>query len=206
MKDTIELISKLSPIITLILTTLVITPINNIIKTINNKKTKKIKNTKDIEFLIDKLDNKFKDEFVLNDFKENYFYLQTGIETNERSINSYIKLKDKLSENYTWRKIKLAMPFLKFKNDEIIIKISKLSKIYFKIVTAISFIFFLIGFIILFYFTNDFDYFSYKDFLKLSLLFIMPIACGYYLLKTITPLNLAIKMEKKINKTTANTV
>lgn len=196
----IELISKLSPIITLVLSSLIIAPISNVAKTFNNRRSRKINNTKEIEFLLDKLDDNFKNNFVLKDFKENYFFLQTGIETNEKSIDSFIKLKDNLKGNYTWKKIKLAMPYFKFENELIIIKIKPILK-YFAIFTSIiSILFFLISFTIIFYFTSEFQYFSMKDFLKLFILVFMPVACGYYLLKVISPLNMAIAMEKRLNK------
>lgn len=194
-KETIELIALLSPITGLFSKYL----FNQI--TINPKKNRtyeKIQNIKDIDYLLDRFDNDFKDNFVLKNFKEHYFFLQTGIETNEKSIKNFIDFKDLLGGNYTWSKIRSALPYYRFKEDKIIIHTNLFLRIFAPVVNILSFVFFLIGLIIIAYFAKDIPYFSFKDYLKLSLLSIFPMLSALYLLKIITPLNIAIGMQKKL--------
>lgn len=196
-KNIAEVVSKLSPLISILLTAFII-PFNNF----QNRKKNKITNVKEIEFLIDKLDDKFRRDFILKNFKENFFFLQTGIETNEKSIESYIKLKDKLKANYTWKKIKMVTPYLKFENTEIHIELKKIQVFFAKIVTVLSFLFFASSVIILFYLSIDVFYFSTIDYLKLFTLASLPLICGIYLINIITPLNIAIAIQKKLNNNT----
>ncbi len=65
--------------------------------------------------------------FTEKSIEEYHFYKITGIRTNSDSIIKYSNFKDKLGENYTWKDIRMIKEYLVFNDNEIEIKVSKLT-------------------------------------------------------------------------------
>ena len=72
---------------------------NNIFNTIKRRRLNKIENTSEFKKLFDEHETDFKENFILPNLKEEYFYIKTGISTNEKSIDKYISFKNKLAKN-----------------------------------------------------------------------------------------------------------
>ncbi len=116
-------------------------------------------------------DEKFHNEFVLPALRELRFYIQTGIRTNEKSIDNYIKFKDKLKENYDWKSIGQALSYLKFDDqNEINVSISKTDIFFKNIELIISLCFFLFAIFLIFIFNY---YVDHTDVEQIILMFIM---------------------------------
>jgi len=174
-------------------------PFDMILNYHRNKKLRKILNTKEIEFFHDKLDSKFKEKFILPDLKENFFYLQTGIYTNETSIEKYIELKKELGENFTWESIKIASPYLEFQNNKLIVKVSKLEKFFSRVLLA-SLLFLIIAiFFVVINYLKEFRTLSWADFIEFLILIICLIILAFYFRYLSDPLLRAISMTKKLN-------
>ncbi|WP_286856469.1 MULTISPECIES: hypothetical protein [Sphingobacterium] len=196
----IETISKLSALITVILSAIFFEPLKYFISNSRDRKTRRLNNVKEYKTLTDELDVEFRNGFVVNDFKERYFYLQTGIITNEQSIYQYLELKKKLKKNFTWKSIKKALPYLKFENDEIVVKISGFLKKMAQIILIGALFIIFVGLAVPIYFSNDLRLFELKEILELVCLTTISIFSGIYLLYLISPLCMAIAIEKALSE------
>lgn len=174
--------------------------IEQIINYKQNNRLRKILNAKEIDFLIDKFDDDFKKSFIIPDAKVNFFYMQTSIYTNEESIDKYIALKNKLGKNFTWETIKTASPYLKFKDDSLTIVVTKFETFMSKLLLSFAMILILISFIFIIFYSNEFEYFSKKDILKLCIIIAFPIICALFMLYSITPLLKAVAMVKSLKQ------
>ena len=171
--------------------------ISNVFNFFQRRKLKNMINTLDTHSLFEKLDADFKSEFILPDFKEIYFYIQTGIETNEKSILKYIEFKNKLGGKYTWPDIKKVDQHLDLQSEEIKIKLNKLQRTY----SSVAFISFplilLTGFILLSLHSVESQSMMEIFITMLSYLF-LPAICGYVFLATSTSIFIAKQMEKRL--------
>ena len=162
------------------------------------RKLKKIENAIESLKLFETYETQFKTEFILPDLKETYFYVQTGIQTNEKSIEKYIKFKNELSGNYTWKQIRIAQSYLNLSTERIEIKLNKIEKIGSNILLIIALSMITIPFVLFPIFidtsTNIFRYGS----LKIIALTILPCLAGYILVSWISPIIMAKAMEKKL--------
>lgn len=119
----IELIKILSWIPTFIIGVAVSQTGNTIFNSIKRRRLNKIENTSEFKKLFGEYDTEFKENFILPNLKEEYFYIKTGISTNEKSIDKYISLKNKLAKNYTWYHIKSAISYMDLNTEHITIKL-----------------------------------------------------------------------------------
>lgn len=173
-------------------------PISNVFNFFQRRKLKNMINTLDTHSLFEKFDADFKSKFILPDLKEIYFYTQTGIETNEKSILQYIEFKNKLGGKYTWTDIKKVNQHLDLQSEEIKIKLNKLQRTY----SSVAFISFplilLTGFALLSLHSVESQSMIEIFMTMLSYLF-LPAICGYVLLATSTSIFIAKRMEKRLN-------
>lgn len=193
-----EIIKILTPITNIVLGALLSAPILNFFEQI--KKTK-LKNYIESQQLIDKLDEDFQNDFIKPNLKEIYFYLQTGISTNEKSIIKYIDLKNKLGGNYTWKKIKLVQQYINLGNNtDPLLKINKIEDIFSRITTWMIIILItssVIGGILLNFFSNDLPI---KDYLYILFLILIPLVSGIFLMHSIESITTAKAMMKRLNQ------
>ncbi|KIO78964.1 hypothetical protein TH53_00270 [Pedobacter lusitanus] len=70
----------------------------------------------------------FKKNFVDLDIEESYFFIQTGIQCSHTNIKKYVDLKARLGDNWTWKKISIADPYLNRENDSIEVNLGKFTK------------------------------------------------------------------------------
>lgn len=193
-----EIIKILTPITNVVLGALLSAPILSFFEQI---KKRKLKNYIESQQLIDKLDEDFQNDFIKPNLKEIYFYLQTGISTNEKSIIKYIDLKNKLGGNYTWKKIKLVQQYINLGNNtDPLLKINKIEDIFSRITTWIIIILITssaIGGILLNFFSNDLPI---KDYLYILFLILIPLVCGIFLMRSIESITTAKAMMKRLNQ------
>lgn len=173
-------------------------PIVHFFNFFQRRKLQKITNALEANSLFDKFEDNFKTEFILPDLKEAYFYIQTGIMTNEKSIIKYIEFKNKLGWNYTWAQIKIVQPHLDIKSEEIKISLNMSDKIYGNLVLIFWAILFLIGFI-LFIYLNQFKIQGTKEIIIVLSGLVIPSIFGYLLVASANSIFIAKHMEKRLN-------
>ncbi len=159
-----------------------------------------------MQYLIDShqvmqnLNKKFEDSFIEPTIQENLFLVMTGIETNFKSIKSYVELKNSLGDNYTWRIIKSAKPHLKFDdNGKLFIKLSKIQKIYRDASLITSLLLFFVG-IFLLYYLSKFDTNSVSEILLVYIIVFPFFLFAYFLVYSIKSIIDANIILKKLNK------
>lgn len=146
---------------------------------------------------LDKFDDDFKTKFVEPYVKELYFFSQTGIDTNEKSIPKYISFKDKLGGNYTWPKINRAKQHLDLNSSEIKINLSKMERISANIAIVVSLVFFAGG-IILHSYLNQFKTHGTRDILIIMGSLIFPMIIGFLFLFSVDSILIAKQIEKRL--------
>jgi hypothetical protein len=149
------------------------------------KRLKNLVNVIEAKQLVKEFDKEgtFRKEFILPDIEENYFFMQTGIETNNKSIYKYIEFKEKLGEDFTWEVLKSARRkyYLKFNNDDLIILISKGEKVRYtmKVITGLSLFMLTVFFIIIF---NKPEIKNISQYIINFILSLIPMLLGCFLL------------------------
>jgi uncharacterized integral membrane protein len=193
-----EILKILIPIISVFLGAFIGQPIIHFVNLFQRRKLKRIENAVESLKLFENFETEFKSDFILPDLKESYFYIQTGIETNEKSIEKYINLKNKLSGNYTWKQIKSAKSYLDLNGKNIVVKLNKIEKIGANLILIIALILIASTFIIFLIYSSDLEYFSQKDYLKFIILIMMPFLGGFLLANSVFPIQIAKGIEKKL--------
>lgn len=199
-KENLEILISIISAATVFLSLILGKPLELVMNSQRNKKFRKILNTKEIDFLLDKFDDDFKKKFILPDLKGNFFYIQTGIYTNEVSIDKYIEFKNRLGKNFTWENIKVAKSYLKFEDDKLTIKIPQFVRIAGKILSIFAILFITVSFLLFIYYSSDFKYFTKTDYIKLSVMTIFPIVCSIFLLYSINPIINATLIAKRLEE------
>ncbi|WP_318310507.1 hypothetical protein [Flagellimonas crocea] len=128
---------------------------------------------------------------------EKYFYLETGIKANEKSIYKLISFKDKLGGNYTWRKIKLVQNYLSFEKSDIEIKITKLEKLQSLIGVILSLMLVLTSIFGASYF-SQFEILELRDILIYGMIISVPFGVGYFIISHVNSIIIATQMNKKL--------
>ena len=190
-------IKEYVPIIVALIAGLLGQPIVQLISNYSRRKFKKIKNADESFRLFEKFDTDFNENFILPDLKETYFYVQTGIKTNENSIEKYIELKNYLGGNYTWNHIKTAKPHLRIEKQGITVKLGKFERIFSNVVLIFSLLIFILG-MIGFTYINYFENKSLKDIFIAIFVLIAPMFAGYSLVSGINSIIIAKAIEKRL--------
>lgn len=128
---------------------------------------------------------------------EKYFYLETGIKANEKSIYKLISFKDKLGGNYTWCEIKLVQKYLSFEKSDIEIKITRLEKLQSPIGVILSLMLVLTSIFGASYF-SQFEILELRDILIYGMIVSVPFALGYFIISHINPIIIATQMKNKL--------
>ncbi len=178
---------------------MIIQPITSVYSFFQKKRlNRKIEISQNDKF-INLVGNDFKNKFIVPNLREIYFLMETGIKTNEKSIDKYINFKNYLGKNYTWEQVKLAQSHLDLEGDDIKIKISKIDRISTNIIIGISIILFLVGFFSFICLTNS-DIQDIRTTLFSFFVLIFPMIGGYMLMNNVNSTIVARGMEKWINK------
>lgn len=128
---------------------------------------------------------------------EKYFYLETGIKANEKSIYKLISFKDKLGGNYTWREIKLVQNYLSFEKSDIEIKITRLEKLQSLIGVILSLMLVLTSIFGASYF-SQFEILELRDILIYGMIISVPFGVGYFIISHVNSIIIATQMNKKL--------
>lgn len=167
------------------------------------RRLKNLLNAVETKSLLDQARTDFKEKFILPDFEENYFYVQTGIKTNYKSIEKYINLKNTLSDDFTWDIIKQAKQHFEFKDSELKVTISKLKRLYKKIFLIIGLLFFITSLFLAFY-LNNYEMKTLEELILYFYIIIIPLFFGYITVNSVQSLIYATMIEKKLNKLKTN--
>lgn len=165
----------------------------------NKRNLRKISNIKEIDFIIDKLDDKFKKEFIFPNLREIFFFIQTGIYTNANSIQKYIDLKNKLGKNFTWKSIKLAKGYLIFEDNILKIKISTTTIFFTKLMLVIACILFILDVFIIYLYSSDTVNFTSKDWIKFLSMLSIPLISSIFILYSIAPAMMASAIKRNMS-------
>ncbi len=194
-----EILKTLTPLIVAFVSGILSNQMKDFLFSTRIRKLKKFNGIINEEKIFEIIDNKFNQEFVNPDLKESYFYIQTGISTNEKSIESYITLKNKLKGNYDWNSIRKAMPYLKFdNNNEIYISFSKKDILFKNIELGFSFFLFILGMIGLLIFSNFIYAHTFKKLILVIIVFLIPILFGVFFLSNLSSYFIAKRMKSKM--------
>lgn len=191
-----ENLNMFIPIITAILGLFVGKPIILLFNLIKRRKLKKIENATESLKLFETFETQFKTNFILPDLKETYFYIQTGIETNEKSIDKYINFKNELSGHYTWKHIKSTKLYLDLNSENIEIKLNKIERIGSTIILVISLVLFFFAYIISTIYGDDIhSKIGYPGLIGIP---VLSSIAAYLMFNSIYPILIAKRMEEKI--------
>ncbi|MCV9932876.1 hypothetical protein OIU80_11325 [Flavobacterium sp. LS1R47] len=171
--------------------------LSNLFDSLQRRNLKNVLNDLETFSALDKFDEDFKTKFIEPHVKELYFFSQTGIDTNEKSIPKYISFKDKLGGNYTWPKIKRAKQHLDSNGPEIKINLSKTERICANIAISLS-LFFFTGGIILYFYLNQFKTQGIGDILITMGSLVVPMIIGFLFFISVDSILIAKQMEKRL--------
>lgn len=163
------------------------------------KRLKKLNNLKSAYNTFENPETDFEKSFIEPVKIETCFFIETGIETNFKSIPKYIAFKDKLGLNFTWSHIKKIQNYLDLTKGEISLTLSRSNKIYSNIILVTILIILTSGFLS-FLFLNQYkvkisvEYFLV--FLPLAVSFLL----AYILFSSIDSILTAKLVEKRLNK------
>jgi hypothetical protein len=169
----------------------------NVFNFFQRRKLKKTTNILETHSMFDKFDTDFKTEFILPDLKESYFYIQTGIETNEKSIQKYIEFKNKLGGKYTWADIKKVNEHLDLQSEEIKINLNKLQRTYSSVAFTSFPLILLTGFAHFYLHPVELQSIIENFMAMLTYLF-LPAICGYLFVSSANSIFIAKHMEKRL--------
>ncbi len=175
-------------------------PLVHLIISYQKRKLKKVTDTLEANPLFEKYEAiDFKKDFVLPNLIENYFYSQTGISTNIKTIPKYIEFKNELGKHYTWKTIKEANNHLNISGEKIEVHLSKFQKSFMKITLVFSFTIFFLSLIGMVYLDYKYQA-SFSDKIVLLTLFIIIIVVCIFLVRGVSSIITANQMERAISK------
>lgn len=187
-------------LITAILTFISAPILSSIYKSVFKKRFDGISRYKSTADLVEKNSKgDFYDDFSLDFFRESDFYLKTGIKTNAKTIEKYIRFKEKLGRNYTWGDVKMVKSHLSFDSEEIEINLNKFDRIFGSVVSILSLSFFVISLVLIILVGNISDDFILRKYLLMVLVFVFPALTGFFMYNGVISIEVAKKMEKVIN-------
>lgn len=158
----------------------------------------KLQDLKKAHSMFDKFETDFEKQFFENEWKEACFYIQSGIKTNSTSITKYIRLKDNLGLDYTWRHIRKAKRYLDLNDDDIKINLKCHDTIYY----FIALIIFISGLLVTPFLFNSIFQQKIQDLsynLSAALLCTLPAIIGYILVLSTEPVIIARNIKKRLN-------
>jgi len=192
-----ENVSSWTLIIVALISGLLGQPVMQLIIALNKRKHKKFFNAVEAKGLIELSNDKFRNEFILPDFEETYFYSQTGIKTNYKSIPMYIELKDKLGNNYTWKPIREAKPHLIFCDGKLEVSLNRFQRILKNIFIVVGLLFIVVG-VLVTVFINEFQPKTATEIVLVILFMIIPMIIGYLTVNSVQSLVSASLISKRL--------
>lgn len=166
-----------------------------LIRSYIRKKTTRLSDESYNLLVTEKACGDFKEEFILNELKEIYFYNRTGIRTNANSIKKYISFKNKLGKNFTWQDMNQVKMYFTFEKNEIKIKLDRWNIIINKVISVLAIFILLFG---LFFpvFFNLHELLNIKNHFIYPLVYLIPFFLSIILLVSTIPISIAKRMKK----------
>lgn len=193
----IEIIKIVIPIANLLIGALLNTPVLNFTEQL---KKRRLKNYIESQSALDNLDEDFQNNFIKPNLKEIYFYLQTGISTNEKSIDKYIELKNKLGGNYTWEKVKLVESNVNLKSITPLLNLNKAESITSNFTLGLIIILMLVGLFGVIVLNLYSDVLQFNDYLIILFLIFIPLIIGIVLMQMIKSTLIVKAMIKRLEE------
>ncbi|AZZ58472.1 hypothetical protein OKE68_06570 [Riemerella anatipestifer] len=190
-----DIINVISAIIIPLLVAIISSPI------ISNFFARKSKiQIKDVDVMSKYASKDFREKIIAQIAEESTFEHLTGISTNQQSISSYYELKNKLGNNFTWKQIKNAKPYLRFDNDNnIFVNLPKALILLKNISLGIAFIILFASIIMLLYVSNLEIKLSDKLIISFIVYYIYFMLCIYFILHSLVPVIDAHMIKKRMN-------
>ncbi|MDR7776164.1 hypothetical protein PG615_10905 [Riemerella anatipestifer] len=190
-----DIINVISAIIIPLLVAIISSPI------ISNFFARKSKiQIKDVDVMSKYASKDFREKIIAQIAEESTFEHLTGISTNQQSISSYYELKNKLGNNFTWKQIKNAKPYLRFDNDNnIFVNLPKALILLKNISLGIAFIILFASIIMLLYVSNLEIKLSDKLIISFIVYYIYFMLCIYFILHSLVPVIDAHVIKKRMN-------
>lgn len=192
-----DIINIISAIIVPLLVAIISSPI------ISNFFTRKSKiqiKSVDMDTMSKYVSKDFREKIIVQIADESIFEHLTGISTNQQSINSYYELKNKLGNNFTWKQIKNAKPYLRFDDDNnIFVHLPKMLILFKNISLSIAFIILLISIIMLLYISNLEIGSNNRLIISFVVYYVYFMLCIYFILHSLVPVIDAHMIKKRIN-------
>ncbi|WP_018675594.1 hypothetical protein [Riemerella columbina] len=190
-----DIINVISAIIIPLLVAIISSPI------ISNFFARKSKiQIKDVDVMSKYASKDFREKIIAQIAEESTFQHLTGISTNQQSISSYYELKNKLGNNFTWKQIKNAKPYLRFDNDNnIFVNLPKALILLKNISLGIAFIILFASIIMLLYVSNLEIKLSDKLIISFIVYYIYFMLCIYFILHSLVPVIDAHMIKKRMN-------
>lgn len=190
-----DIINVISAIIIPLLVAIISSPI------ISNFFARKSKiQIKDVDVMSKYASKDFREKIIAQIAEESTFEHLTGISTNQQSISSYYELKNKLGNNFTWKQIKNAKPYLRFDNDNnIFVNLPKALILLKNIFLGIAFIILFASIIMLLYVSNLEIKLSDKLIISFIVYYIYFMLCIYFILHSLVPVIDAHMIKKRMN-------
>ncbi|MCO7319752.1 hypothetical protein OKE80_10540, partial [Riemerella anatipestifer] len=155
---------------------------------------------KDVDVMSKYASKDFREKIIAQIAEESTFEHLTGISTNQQSISSYYELKNKLGNNFTWKQIKNAKPYLRFDNDNnIFVNLPKALILLKNISLGIAFIILFASIIMLLYVSNLEIKLSDKLIISFIVYYIYFMLCIYFILHSLVPVIDAHVIKKRMN-------
>ncbi|MAQ76078.1 MAG: hypothetical protein CL613_07080 [Aquimarina sp.] len=179
-------------------------PVFSFMEHTRHKKMTQLLNTKEVISLFDNYETNFKDSFIKGDLTEDYFYMRTGIRTNEKNIPKYVALKNKLGRDYTWEIIKKAKIHLDTDQDDISVTINRLAKIYYIVAMILVIFFFVVPLIAMITSAIEIEDKSLVSILKFLFTISFPLIFSFLVLKSTESTSSARIIEKRLSRSKEN--
>ena len=187
------------PVVVVIVSAFLGRPIDHLIASYQKKRLRNLLNAIETDSLMSLYSKDYRDRFVVPDLEENYFFIQTGIKTNHKSIGCYIELKEKLGNDFTWDTIRSAQIHLKFKGHGLDVSTSNLQRLLKNVSLAFGIVLFLSA-VWITYSIGNHTISSWGEAILAIFLIAMPCIAGYVVVNSTASLVSASAIEKRLGE------
>lgn len=176
----------------------VVSQIINLVQKIEKTNARRVKDAIEMKGALEFSGAMFKETFIPDYYDEIMFSALTGLSVSADSIKYYVAFKKKLGKNYTWKSIGHIKHYLTLDDDNVVrvvISKSEIAEKKFKTIVGISFFILGIMLIVVMLLLQIRDL---KQGTAFILLFSILLLFGVGILNSLSPINTAIGIDKRI--------